>query len=988
MILLLVSIICLSACKEDEQVVKELVFTSHEYKLKSGEAVAVVDAPAGVSYHIVNNEYNNVSINSQTGVLTFDSNIPNSAQILVIARYDEKVSDPCVVTLYYDYKDSDVTFTNLSTYISNNEYINAVSSLNYSVIYSLKNEVKGITINKDTGKVSYSPIVENGTVYTIVADSHGSKSEMTFIAMTTGFVRATVSRQALSKTEQTIPAVYPLDFTDSELSEEEGIVAVLNSKNEPLDEKYYNYNLNKKQVEISPSYVDELPYGVTTLKIVTKRNTIFVDLDVVTKFIYTPEDLASIDDTKEALSGYYILMKDIDLTDYLSPDGAGYNDGKGWTPIGAYVDTLDSNIATEYSFKGTFDGNGHVITGLYSNRKDTFAFNAGLFGYITNSATIKNLGVQGELHVSSYSGGLVGSNSGLIQNCWADVKMDVYSGESSYRYVGGFVGNNFGTIENCYSIGEVVCDREFGGFAGSNQGSIINCYTAETKDCKVIVGAGYQAEKYQIFKNIDEMKSFDWSDVFSSNDWSFSSNNLPTLHETIIDFNVRGISINLPNKAIYTGDKLNLDCFIYPNSLHDELISEVSYETIGDGTFIIGNKLYTDHSARNVIIKATLEVDGIVYEDTLELEVIKKIESVTFESELNTVEVGNSYLLEASYLPLDANEKIHYELNGKYYGIEIKDNILTIDPEYNLTSSIMLYAVTDTGLRSNVITLNVIKHMPLGMKPVIIYEGEEKDIKFNFDSSIDLTNLKVTLFGKEVSYSVSGNAVTVSKDLVMSYPNYKCRFNFTLADGSIYAMDAYYISHKNYQEITNIPDTNVIYINSVEDFFKYFNSDPNALWDETKLANYDKTFVLTTDLDFGGKTLYGIGTSDIKFSGKFYGMGHTIKNFNVYQNERVEQGEADSSYYCVGLFASVSTGEFYDINVENANVDGKNFVGSLVGMITDGVIENCTVINSKVTASEYEYSAEEVYVGKIIGRNYNAKILAIYYNGLSFNTLG
>ena len=451
-ILLFVSLFSLFGCDKESA---DLIFTEYEYSIKSGEAVAISNAPSGVKYEIVNNKYKNLKIDSQTGVLTFDSTIPNYTQILVIAKYEEKVSTPCIVTLYYQYEKSTVTFTNLSTYVSNNEDINAISSMNYSVVYSLKNEVKGITINKDTGKVTYSPIVENGTIYTVVANSHGSTNEMTFMAMTEGFVRSTVTRQALSKTDKTIPAIYPLDFSGSELSEEEGIVAVLNTKNVPLDKKYYNYNSAKKQVEITPSYVDELDYGVTTLKIVTKRNTIFVDLDVVTKFIYTPEDLASIDDSEEALSGYYILMKDIDLTDYLSKNGAGYNDGKGWTPIGSYVDTLDTNIATQYSFKGTFDGNGHVISGLYANRKDTYSFNAGLFGYITNTATIKNLGVEGELTVSSYSGGFVGSNSGVVENCWSNVKMNVSSGEDSYRYVGGYVGNNFGTIRNCYSIGEV-----------------------------------------------------------------------------------------------------------------------------------------------------------------------------------------------------------------------------------------------------------------------------------------------------------------------------------------------------------------------------------------------------------------------------------------------------------------------------------------------------------------------------------------------------
>ena len=111
-------------------------------------------------------------------------------------------------------------------------------------------------------------------------------------------------------------------------------------------------------------------------------------------------------------------------------------------------------------------------------------------------------------------------------------------------------------------------------------------------------------------------------------------------------------------------------------------------------------------------------------------------------------------------------------------------------------------------------------------------------------------------------------------------------------------------------------------------------------------------------------------------------------NFKIYQNERVALGEDKSSYYSVGLFANVSTGEIYDLTISNCTVDGKNFVGGLVGMISDGVVENCYGYNLNVTASEYQYSSKDIYVGKIVGKTYDAKIIAVYYNDLAFNTIG
>jgi hypothetical protein len=46
---------------------------------------------------------------------------------------------------------------------------------------------------------------------------------------------------------------------------------------------------------------------------------------------------------------HYLLVNNLDLSDY----GSGFNDGKGWIPIGI-------SIAT--SFRGVFDGNNKKIT--------------------------------------------------------------------------------------------------------------------------------------------------------------------------------------------------------------------------------------------------------------------------------------------------------------------------------------------------------------------------------------------------------------------------------------------------------------------------------------------------------------------------------------------------------------------------------------------------------------------------------------------------
>lgn len=50
-----------------------------------------------------------------------------------------------------------------------------------------------------------------------------------------------------------------------------------------------------------------------------------------------------------------------------------------------------------------------------------------------------------------YAGGVVGVNSGTVQNCYAAGKV-----EGAAFTMGGVVGNNTGTIQNCVALGQSV----------------------------------------------------------------------------------------------------------------------------------------------------------------------------------------------------------------------------------------------------------------------------------------------------------------------------------------------------------------------------------------------------------------------------------------------------------------------------------------------------------------------------------------------------
>jgi len=200
---------------------------------------------------------------------------------------------------------------------------------------------------------------------------------------------------------------------------------------------------------------------------------------------------------------YYIQTADIDAS-----STAGWFEGAGWIPIG------NSTV----KFTGSYDGQKHVINGLYVNR----GADVGFFGY-TSEAIIKNLGLSdiningstvagglvgvsdtqteisvcyttGSVHGGGYVGGLIGINrNSSIYECFSTCGVFADGGGSSNTGVGGFAGVNAGQINNCFSFGNIEDSSYFvdpnqdhwymethvtAGFTGWNySGQIDNCYS-------------------------------------------------------------------------------------------------------------------------------------------------------------------------------------------------------------------------------------------------------------------------------------------------------------------------------------------------------------------------------------------------------------------------------------------------------------------------------------------------------------------------------
>ena len=139
--------------------------------------------------------------------------------------------------------------------------------------------------------------------------------------------------------------------------------------------------------------------------------------------------------------------------------------GKDWTPIGT---------SPRNSYKGTFDGGGHTITGLTVTTNDEYV---GLFGYLNRAGTVKNVVMEGiqitSNHMFGNTGGVAGFSWGTIENC------SVSGSISGTVSVGGVVGaQRDRSITGCSSSATVKGTLNVGGVAGQTSfgATLTACY--------------------------------------------------------------------------------------------------------------------------------------------------------------------------------------------------------------------------------------------------------------------------------------------------------------------------------------------------------------------------------------------------------------------------------------------------------------------------------------------------------------------------------
>lgn len=193
--------------------------------------------------------------------------------------------------------------------------------------------------------------------------------------------------------------------------------------------------------------------------------------------ISTAEEFLMFEEMNEKCSGATIILTN-DITIH---DGI-FTVDENQKPLynGGFV--LPQSIKPIEFFKGTFDGQGFTISGLYAEDESS----AGLFINLSG-ATVKNLYIKNSLFIGeAYGTGSIAASSSdsVVENCVSDAIV------IGYNLVGGLIGTlDYGAyISNSVFKGVVVGDSYVGGLVGWGDGSLYTSGNMGTVYASVAAG--------------------------------------------------------------------------------------------------------------------------------------------------------------------------------------------------------------------------------------------------------------------------------------------------------------------------------------------------------------------------------------------------------------------------------------------------------------------------------------------------------------------
>ena len=217
----------------------------------------------------------------------------------------------------------------------------------------------------------------------------------------------------------------------------------------------------------------------------------------------------------------------------------------------------------------------------------------------------------------------------------------------------------------------------------------------------------------------------------------------------------------------------------------------------------------------------------------------------------------------------------------------------------------------------------------------ILVDAEKEVVDVEFTYSDAANNAKTRTVGsvpvqRNYRTNIYGNILTSEVDI-----NVEIKPEYETPDNLVYVWDGTEVSEPNVSD-----DNDNIYEIEYASELAWLAAAVNGTLEvapttKSAVAPIDfagKTFVLTQDVDLGGKEWTPIGNSNNIFKGTLDGQGHVVKNLKITGNNSN-----------VGLFGVTHDGEIKNLVVENAEVSGRLNVGVVAGQPYTSKYTNITV---------------------------------------------
>ncbi len=599
----------------------------------------------------------------------------------------------------------------------------------------------------------------------------------------------------------------------------------------------------------------------------------------------------------------------------------------------------------EYPFCGTFDGNGHVVSGMIIKAEDGSPYNAGsdvyfgLFGVLGKGGVIKNLGVtNADIDVygkrSTVVGGITALNDGgTVDSCYVTGALKGKTTEKGNNYAGGIVGWSVkGYVVNSYSDATVYSSvlptalAMSGGIVGmSNRTIVANCYSLGST-------SGYTKRQLEVVESmaaVGGLAGVAGSPVVNcyssgdttSEDYSFYVGAAVGWATGIAE--IYDVCYNKDSAQTIQGQKISPVTeigFKVSQGVNDE---GETYS--GSAIYNIQGKAQSEIQSQGLADQLNANFDAFPLSSEALPENIKLKKWIVKEG---MVTFSDEYA-ERNFVEPDIEKP---SLTGNYYdgifyGRAEKDNGQSY---LYVTIQVKDKKIMDVKCDASIEGIDLIMEEVLETNQVPAVDSKDSADIARFKNALKRAALK----------AVKGD-----------YTNYKAVDTAIFQGGSGTQEDPYKISTA--EQLVRFAAS----VNEVEHF-------------------KDKYIVLTNDIDLAGIQWVPAGGSGLySFSGTFDGKGYKIVHMTIGSEAQ------PANYSCAGLFANINTATIKNLGITDGFihtapvsipgvVEERTYAGMLVGYAgltsTQGtrgaVIDNCYATGTIISDS-----VQPNYAGGLVG---------------------